>query len=263
MKAAICYYSATGNTRLAAQFVAKRLSLDAELFDVRDAAPDLSKYDLVAFASPTDWLEEPQQMRAFMGALPRLEGKPSLVIVTHGGMPGRTPANLAKAATSKGLKIIGCVVVRAPDNYPPIVAAGRPKDLLVPTDEELADLGKQLGELKARMEAAASGKEVGPAIVKPSLIFSMLPHISRSRSKKQQGPKSVDEKLCTKCGKCARSCPYSAIALNPLPTFDEAKCWGCWACFNLCPAKAIYTRKLRGKGQYPGPTGRYKEKYGA
>ena len=54
-------------------------------------------------------------------------------------------------------------------------------------------------------------------------------HMRRDRSKKAQGPKFVDGSLCTRCEK---GCPY----------------------------KAIYTRKYRGKGHYPGPTEELRKK---
>jgi len=46
----------------------------------------------------------------------------------------------------------------------------------------------------------------------------------------------------------------------PVPRFDESLCYGCWACYNRCPVQAIYTKKLRGKGHYPGPTEELRKK---
>ena len=48
--------------------------------------------------------------------------------------------------------------------------------------------------------------------------------------------------------------------MHPFPNFDESLCYGCWACYNRCPVRAIYTKKLRGKGQYPGPTEELRKK---
>lgn len=41
---------------------------------------------------------------------------------------------------------------------------------------------------------------------------------------------------------------------------DHRACHGCWICYNDCPEKAIYTKKLRGVGHYPGPIDTLREK---
>jgi len=259
VKGIVCYYSATGNTRLAADYVARHLGFECSLQDVRNGAPDLSKYDFAGFASPTDWLEEPMLMRRFMQALPVVKGIPAFVLVTHGGMPGKTPSNIANAASEKGFVVVGCHALEAPDNYPPIVAGGRPNDALRPQESDMRDLDGFISGLRISLTDIAAGKRALPITVKTPMKYRLIPSFSRERSKKGQGPKHVDAALCTKCGKCAKACPYFAIKLAPLPVFDEAKCMGCWACFNLCPTKAICTKKFRGKGQYNGPLKRYKE----
>jgi ferredoxin/flavodoxin len=259
VKGIVCYYSATGNTRFAAEYVARHLGFEYVLHDVRDGPPDFSRYDFAGFASPTDWLEEPMLVRRFMQSLPQAKGKPAFVLVTHGGMPGKTPASIAKAAAARGFAIVGCHVLKAPDNYPPIVAQGRPNDALRPLESDVRALDGFVSGLRIALAEIGAGKTAIPVTVKAPLKYRLIPSMSRERSKKSQGPKYVDAALCTKCGKCAKSCPYLAITLAPTPVFDEAKCMGCWACFNLCPTRAIYTNKLRGKGQYSGPPKRYKE----
>jgi MinD superfamily P-loop ATPase len=51
---------------------------------------------------------------------------------------------------------------------------------------------------------------------------------------------SVDENLCTYCGKCAEICAFNAIAVikNHILTFSNL-CHGCGACAYLCPEGAI------------------------
>ncbi|MBI4999912.1 MAG: 4Fe-4S binding protein [Euryarchaeota archaeon] len=259
MKGIVCCYSATGNTRLAAEYVARHLGFEFALHDVRNGAPDFSNYDFAGFASPTDWLEEPMLMRSFMRSLTGVNGKAAFVLVTHGGMPGKTPASIARAATEKGFVVVGCHVLKAPDSYPPIVAQGRPRDASLPLESEMRALDDFISGLRIALAGIADGKEAVPVIVKTPFAFRIMPSLSRERSKKAQGPKSVDAALCTKCGTCARACPYVAIELSSTPAFDEEKCMGCWACFNLCPTKAIYAGKLRGTGHYKGPLKRYRE----
>lgn len=52
----ICYYSSTGNTKLACQYIQKNLvDANVDLFDITNKEiPDLSHYDFVGFATFTD-----------------------------------------------------------------------------------------------------------------------------------------------------------------------------------------------------------------
>jgi ferredoxin len=66
---------------------------------------------------------------------------------------------------------------------------------------------------------------------------------SRVRKSNIEPPVIVREK-CQRCATCERKCPYNAISLNPdiedgFPVVDRTKCEGCGRCLNLCPSEAI------------------------
>ena len=51
---------------------------------------------------------------------------------------------------------------------------------------------------------------------------------------------SVDNSLCTGCGKCGEICQYSAIVLiKGKPLVLKEMCHSCGGCFLVCPVKAI------------------------
>lgn len=52
---------------------------------------------------------------------------------------------------------------------------------------------------------------------------------------------AIDETKCSKCGLCAKNCPYFAIRTDEkkLPHVDEDKCFGCGLCESRCPVGAI------------------------
>ena len=56
-------------------------------------------------------------------------------------------------------------------------------------------------------------------------------------------PPTVDENKCSKCGTCARICPYFAIEMNGTPKFNADKCFRCGLCVSKCPVKALTYHK--------------------
>ena len=52
-------------------------------------------------------------------------------------------------------------------------------------------------------------------------------------------PRLVDAAACIECGECAQICGAAAIALSPLPVFDDQLCVRCFACTEVCPTLAI------------------------
>lgn len=51
----------------------------------------------------------------------------------------------------------------------------------------------------------------------------------------------INEKLCSRCGTCAKNCPGQALKHDKekIPVLIEEKCMGCGECLALCPEKAI------------------------
>ncbi|TLM97250.1 MAG: 4Fe-4S dicluster domain-containing protein, partial [Actinobacteria bacterium] len=51
----------------------------------------------------------------------------------------------------------------------------------------------------------------------------------------------TDAELCTRCGKCGRACPFSAIEKVPDGTYQPVaeSCWGCGVCRSHCASAAI------------------------
>lgn len=57
MKGIICYYSGSGNTKLAMKYLSKKIpNVEFELLDiVNSETPDFSNYDVAGFATFTDF----------------------------------------------------------------------------------------------------------------------------------------------------------------------------------------------------------------
>lgn len=52
-------------------------------------------------------------------------------------------------------------------------------------------------------------------------------------------PRLVDPDACIRCGECAAICGAAAIAMDPLPRYDDGLCVRCFACTEVCPTAAI------------------------
>jgi ferredoxin/flavodoxin len=253
MRGVICYYSGTGNTRLACEYVAARLDFAIDLFDVTaDDDVDLGPCDIVGLAAPTDFRGVPQRFETFLAGLPAQSGKPAFVLNTCGLASGPTLSSLADQATARGFTIVAGHTLRMPESYPPMIAihlsfANRPNL------KDMRGMDAFVVELRDLSRRIRQGESVGARKVKVSLLNGMSSSAKRTTARDDMGEKFVDSQLCIECGTCAMGCPYGAITLTPKPVFDMTVCRGCWRCYNRCAQHAIYTKKFRGGPYFPKP----------
>jgi ferredoxin len=261
LKCIICYYSGSGNTKLACQYIANKIkNTEFKMFNIaREDIPDLDSYDIAGFACFTDFIEPPYLIRAFLDKLNRQTGKPAFVFNTYGFINGKTRSTLDKWVTAKGFKVLAGHSLHTPESYPPMIAGGRGNEQ-APDEKELKEFNRFISVLEESFNLLRNGKEVKVKRRIADILIGMLPVFSRTQSKNKMGIKYVDTELCKECHTCEKLCPYKAIKLDPKPVFDMTRCYGCWSCYNHCPNKAIYTRKYRGVGQYPKPIEQLKNK---
>jgi ferredoxin/flavodoxin len=254
MKAAIFYYSGTGNTRLACQYLAQRIAnIEFDLLNITNSKrADLTHYDVVGFATATQHMGVPYLFEDFIKNLPSQQNKPAFVLNTYGAMSGRTLKNLAKLVTAGGFNVIAGHSLLTPENYPPFILKGWANED-APNDEEMENFHQFITDLERRLGTIRTGQLVVPAKINIGFFNSLMRPASPAKSRKKMGELLVDESNCTECRTCADGCPYGAIALDPKPVFNTNRCHGCWMCFNHCPQQAIFTQKIRGEGHYSQP----------
>jgi dihydropyrimidine dehydrogenase (NAD+) subunit PreA len=69
-----------------------------------------------------------------------------------------------------------------------------------------------------------------------------LKHLPTETLRIESLPPTVDNDACSGCGLCAKSCTYSAIAVNPQTSkaqVDPELCYGCGVCVSICPHRAL------------------------
>jgi ferredoxin len=260
MKGVIYYYSGAGNTKLACRYIAGNVAIPFDLVDiVKEKQIDLEPYDVVGFATFTDFLGPPHLFQAFVEELPRQEGKLAFVFNTYGARSGRTLRILEKQVAAKGFVVLAGHSLHTPECYPPMLARGKGAEE-APDEKEMSDLDTFISGLERLLERAQKGQKIERQKVRVGLLDSILPATPRTWARRDMGEKFVDQSLCTECGACEKGCPYGAIRLDPKPVFDMSKCYGCWRCYNRCPERAIYTAKFRGGPYYPRPNEQLREK---
>ena len=251
MRAAICYYSGSGNTKLACEYLARRLDTECDLIDItRDDTAGLSMYDVVGLAASSDFGGMPKAFESFLAAIPPQAERPAFVLATYGFACGRVLSDLSAQASARGFRVIGGHRLHMPESYPPMRSLGLTFDRQ-PGAKELRRFDAFAEELRG---ALARGEKPEARTVRPGLLDRLRPASARTTARNDMGEKFVDAELCTECGTCAKRCPYGAIVLDPMPIFDMSGCYGCWRCYNQCPQHAIYTKKFRGGPYYASPS---------
>lgn len=261
MKVIFCYYSGSGNTRLACKYIANKITdVEFDFYDtIKSASLDLEKYDLVGLATFTDFWGVPYFFKTFIDSLQLKDKKPAFVFNTFGNISGKTLIHMRRLAVLKGFNIIAGHSLHTPESYPPMTAGGNGNEQ-APSKKEREGFDTFISELDRLFGYIKEGKKIKKLAIKNSFLTYILPAFSRTKAKEDMGLKYVDEALCDECGICKKKCPYGAIELCPKPIFDMGKCYGCWACYNICSRLAIYTKKFRDIGHYPKPYNNLVEK---
>lgn len=249
MNGIICYYSNTGNTKLACEYIMRHCtSVNFTLCNiVKDPIPEFANFDVVGFATWADFLSPSALFLRYIEKLPLQNKKQAFAFCTYGLFYGGTLAKMVSFIKKRGFNLIATHGLHTPENIATMICAGQANEQ-APNEKELASFKNFVDELNSAIAAPQKNKLL-------SLPFSafLMPVLPRFMGKRTMGPKFVNPQRCTRCGICAAGCPVNAISLTPTPVFNEATCSFCWSCFNRCPTKAIYTKKFCDRGHYPAP----------
>jgi len=264
LKGTFCIYSGSGNTRLACEYIASKLPrVEFDLIDVvQEEDVRLEPYDVVGFATFTDFFALPRRFQTFLKELPPQEGKPAFVFNTYGSFSGKTLKILGDLAADKGFNVLAGHSLHTPESYPPLNALGITSETS-PDEEELEAFNRFIDRLAAKILVVETGEEIEADGVHLGLLNRLIPALPRTTSRTLMSDLHVDAERCTECGLCEQLCPYDAIVLDPKPVFDAERCYACWACYNHCPEKAIYTKRYKDVGHYPEPNARLQQKLGS
>ena len=246
----IVYFSATGNSRYCAAFLADHLEDDlcdaTPLLRARTAA-DLTSARPWIFVCPTYAWQIPRIFADFIRRGRFSGSQDAYFVMTCGAETGDAQRGLAALCQEKGFRYRGLLPIVMPDNYL----------VLFPTPEESAAREIRHAARPALEEAARrikAGEQIEPLPVK---LLDKLKSGAVNRGMYRYFIKTKPfwaTDACISCGKCREVCPLNNISLvNGRPQWGRT-CTHCMACICLCPQEAIeYGRASRGKARYHCP----------
>jgi len=262
LKGIICYYSATGNTRLICDKLGVFLDhFSVELCNMQFSPPmHPQDYDFFGFATSVEFFGLPYLTQQWIKAIPKIsENKLAFILLSHGSIPGTALLQLKELVEEQNFKVFAGHTLHCPENYPPLRSKGF-KSAKAPSEKDLKRFLMFSYILKDMLLSASKGTELLEAKFRLGLLNHFFNLPDKNAARRVMGFKYIDENLCTRCGICAQECPHRAIRLDKFPVFSEELCRGCWKCYNRCPVKAIYTRNLRGTGHYREPGRLFQDK---
>lgn len=271
----IFYFSATGNTRWAAETLARRL--DERLVSMADAVHGDCRFALktgerVGFAFPVHGWRPPLLVRAFVRKLTLTPdttpggdgagagGRPyAYCLVTAGDDTGLAVDEYFDkcVAGNDSLARLGIGHVDAafslimPESYVglPFMDVDPPARERDKKSRAAEELGKMAGIVERRMRGVRMLKRGAAPWTKSHVLGACFEKMLVT-----DRPFHVETRRCTACGACARACPVGNVACEPghPPAWrHNGECLACFACYHHCPSHAIeYGRRTKHKGQY-------------
>lgn len=254
----ILYLSDTGNTKWAAETIAKKTS-DKLLFIPKlleenkdgNISLTLSPDEQIGFCFPVHGWRPPKIVRHFISKLHiDVKGHYVYAVCTAGDNIGETIDIFRNSLQQQGLHLDAAFSLIMPESYLglPFFNVDKPK-------KEKEKKEKAAEDLKGYIEAIIDRRK------EENLVIGRWPRIN-SRILGGFFEKylitdkhfHVESQRCVKCGICADVCPVHNIkgGLGYEPAWKhEGSCLACFACYHHCPHHAIeYGSLTQHKGQY-------------
>ncbi|MDO5521655.1 MAG: EFR1 family ferrodoxin [bacterium] len=247
----IFYFSGTGNSRYAAEQMAKSTN-EKLVYMSKQTMNETTSYQLeederVGFVFPIYWYGVPKIVEQFIDQLKfsNYKGQYVYVVVTYGGSCGNTMRQIATILEKQGLPLAAKFGVKMVDNYVLMY------DL--PSKEK-----QQKTIAEAKQQIAAIAAEVAKKSIKESYhkgaIAPFSPLLQRIYKRVDHSKKFYATDACINCGLCEKNCPSNVITVLENGPEWNGDCIGCLKCLHTCPKQAIqYGKGTEKRGRYTFP----------
>lgn len=251
----ILYLSCTGNTRWAAQTIARALG-ESLVF-----IPDLSHSkepisvpagERLGFVVPVHGYRPPQILRRLVrsGRISCAADTYIYILYTAGDSIAMAAEYMARDLTRAGLHLDAAYTLIMPETYVglPFMDVDPPQREREKLQQAGRDIEEYTDDIRHRRRVTKTVRGPLPWLLS-SLVGAIFTHwIITDR------PFRVSEEQCEHCGVCAAVCPVHNVegGKGQVPQWKHTgECLGCMACYHHCPHHAIeYGGRTKKKGQY-------------
>jgi ferredoxin/NAD(P)H-dependent FMN reductase len=247
---AVVYMSPQGTTKKAAGTIAALLSgkgFEVEEFNlaglgsekIEELVGEAAGKDVLVVGSPVYSHHPLAPVMAFIEALPRAEGKPSLVFGNFGGVTkGMALYEMGALLASRGYRVKGAAQVLSQHSM--MFREDEPLGKGHPDQGDWEVLAEWIDEVGPRLspenndeldiETVAKDSPVYRAIAMNVMdvryVSKVLPHVHFDPSK------------CKECGACVKRCPAARLEVIPQRRRSE-DCLHCYECVQVCREGAM------------------------
>lgn len=252
----IFYFSGTGNTRWAAEYLARHTG--EKLIFIPDEPAGECRYvptdgERIGFCFPVHGWQPPRIVRDFISRLviEHPEKHYCYALCTCGDNIGEAMGILDKDLAARQLHAESVFSLIMPESYVclPFMytdTAEREKEKIEAAEKELEAIARIVTD---RVKGAKQLEKGATPWIYSYVIGGYF-----NRFMITDKPFLVDAGTCIKCGKCVSVCPTGNVTggKGDLPDWKhDGSCTCCLACYHHCPAHAInYGKITRRRGQY-------------
>ncbi|MCP4578041.1 MAG: twin-arginine translocation signal domain-containing protein [Deltaproteobacteria bacterium] len=245
-KAAVLWYSQTGNTRKCGEVLAKTLENKGITVDHGDLRnfdkPKIGDVDLLVIGSPVFYYDTPEYVKNFIRSLPDLKGTPVASYVTFGGPEGNqhnAACSILEGLAQKNGVPVGLETFMSISSYP---LSFKKKEANLKTGQNtiLPDRKtyERVREYAAFVKAQVEKKNTSE--FKKTLTLREFSTFFGPEwwTKQSVDNHSIIQQACVECGTCVMKCPTDSIDLDAY-TINRTSCVLCFGCLNNCEYQAV------------------------
>ena len=245
----IVYFSATGNSKYAAERIAS--AINDRAVSIEDGCYDITLADGECFGivMPTHFWTLPIPMKDYLQKMKlRRQGKHYIYTVsTYGTTAGYSGEETRQILRDNNIRLSAAFSVKMPDNWTVTFDLSDP--------EKVARQNRKAEDNINKVIAMILDRKKGNCI-RPKTPYFTSALASKLFDKARMTKNFYVEKSCIGCGLCAQKCPVKAIDMqNGIPVWERERCALCFRCLHHCPKFAIQYKNgvTKKHGQYTNP----------
>ena len=243
MKAAIIYFSGTGNTlRVGEVFKSylEDLKYKVDMIDITKQKNVHKGYDLLVAGTPTQNAVSTFNMTDYISKYISVKNNPNakfITYVTHSWKIAYGHLIIKDFVSKKGFKVVGSRAFLAPNNFymfrkdQPKFGEEKFKQTLLNIYDGVAELMDAFVNEEVIIDERSGYQKKKQYFIAKAIKATMLPRLAKLMMK-------VDSDKCSGCGVCVKKCSNGNIRLNDGRIVFLNQCVGCIRCMHVCPKNA-------------------------